>query len=231
MKQIVSDAIVLRRINYQEADRILTVLSSENGKIVLLAKGVRKPKSKMAGGIELFGTNQVTYIAGKGEINTLISARVKKHYGSIVGDLDRTQSAYEFIKLINKSIENDSGEEFYGLLESAFGYLDDIKVDLDIIRVWFGLRFLDLMGHSPNLDLDEEVKAGDASTKFRFDLDKMNFATDENGAYSPNHLKLFVLSLSSGPDQLRRVVGVTDLMPQLLNLVQNLMISSGFSKI
>ena len=44
---------VLRRTNYGEADRILNIITPE-GKISAIAKGVRKEKSKLAGGIEMF---------------------------------------------------------------------------------------------------------------------------------------------------------------------------------
>ena len=51
-------AIVLRRTNYGESDRILSLLTPE-GKIAVLARGVRKEKSRLAGGIELFSTDDV----------------------------------------------------------------------------------------------------------------------------------------------------------------------------
>ena len=47
MKQVVTKAIVLARTNYGEADRIVSVLTADKGKVRLLAKGVRKIKSKM----------------------------------------------------------------------------------------------------------------------------------------------------------------------------------------
>jgi DNA repair protein RecO (recombination protein O) len=232
MKQIVTSAIVLKRINYQEADRIITVITKTDGKITLLAKGVRKPKSKLAGGIELLSTNEITFIAGKGEINTLISARLEKNYDNIIRDLSRTQSAYEFIKLINKSIENDAGMEFYSLLESAFEYLNDQKIGLDVVRIWFGLQFLQLMGHSPSNEiLIEEAEGSNEKKNYRFDLDKMSFAPSESGSYSPNHLKFFRLSLINEPVQLQRVVDINKFLPQTLSLVQALMVTSGFNKV
>ena len=53
--------IVLRRTDFGEADRILTLLTPE-GKKTAIARGVRKPKSKLAGGIELFSLNEVVLI-------------------------------------------------------------------------------------------------------------------------------------------------------------------------
>ena len=65
MNNIVDEAIVLKRIEYGEADRILTVLTKNHGKISVIAKGVRKPKSKLAGGIEIFCVNSISYVNSK----------------------------------------------------------------------------------------------------------------------------------------------------------------------
>ncbi|HEX2615498.1 MAG TPA: DNA repair protein RecO, partial [Nitrososphaera sp.] len=54
MRRFRSDALVISRTNFGEADRILTFLTPNHGKVRGIAKGVRKPKSKLAGGIELF---------------------------------------------------------------------------------------------------------------------------------------------------------------------------------
>jgi DNA repair protein RecO len=68
--QIVTKGIVLSRRDYQEADRILSVLTPDNGKVSLIAKGVRKPKSKLAGGIELFSVSQLTYLPSHNDLKT-----------------------------------------------------------------------------------------------------------------------------------------------------------------
>ena len=49
-----TDAIILRRSDFGEADRLLTVFTPERGKLRLLAKGVRKTTSRKAGHVELF---------------------------------------------------------------------------------------------------------------------------------------------------------------------------------
>src|SRR5256885_8858328 len=100
-----TQAIILNRTDYGEADRIISFLTPDHGKLKAIAKGVRKSKSKLAGGIELFSVSEVSFIIGRSEINTIISTRLVKHYGNIVKDLDRTGAAYEFIKSLNKATE------------------------------------------------------------------------------------------------------------------------------
>ena len=80
-------AIVLRRTDFGEADRILTLLTPE-GKKTAIARGVRKPKSKLAGGIEFFSLNEVVLIEGKSEMKTLSSARMCEFFGEILKDFE-----------------------------------------------------------------------------------------------------------------------------------------------
>lgn len=119
MQTIATTGIVLSRTNYQEADRIMTFLTSNQGKVRVIAKGVRKAKSKMAGGIELFSVSGITYVSGVSELHTLVSARLKKHYGNIVADINKTLLAYEFMKRINKVTEDAAGAEYFELLNKA----------------------------------------------------------------------------------------------------------------
>jgi len=62
MKKIVTSAIVLSRINFGEADKIVTFITPSSGKLSCIARGARKIKSKLAGGIELFSVNTISYI-------------------------------------------------------------------------------------------------------------------------------------------------------------------------
>ncbi|MEJ0073760.1 MAG: DNA repair protein RecO [Candidatus Saccharibacteria bacterium] len=90
--QQVTTGIVLTRVDYGEADRIITLITPDQGKLRLMAKGVRRIKSKLAGGIELFSVSNITFIRGRGDIGTLVSSRVLTHYGRIVSDLDRNHA-------------------------------------------------------------------------------------------------------------------------------------------
>src|SRR5664279_3509870 len=125
MRQIVSEAIILNRIDYGEADRILTLLTPDYGKLSLVAKGVRRIKSKLAGGIELFSVSDITFIKGRGEIGTLVSTRLKKHYGAIVTDYERTMLGYELIKRLHRVTEDQTESEYFDLLREAFEALND----------------------------------------------------------------------------------------------------------
>jgi len=74
MKTERTRAVVLRRTNYGEADRIVQLLTPV-GRRSVMARGVRKEKSKLAGGIELFAVSDVVLGQGKGDLGVVTSAR------------------------------------------------------------------------------------------------------------------------------------------------------------
>lgn len=224
MKQIVTNAVVLRRINYQEADRIVTFLTSDQGKITGMAKGVRKPKSKLAGGIELFGVSQITFIPGKSDINTLISTRLINNFGNIVKDFKRTQFGYEVLKLVNKSLEIEGDEEVYKLLLSTLESLNNLDISLSLTKFWFSLRFLDLMGHSPNIEVEE-------AENYIFDSSKMMFVVSPDGVYDKNDVKVLRLALLNDPDKLTKIVGIDKMAEKLVNITQTMLIDTGFNPV
>lgn len=155
MKKQSTNAIVLRRVEYGEADRIVTLLTKDFGKVSAIAKSVRKLKSKLAGGIELLCVAEVSLLSGKGSMDTLVSARTVKQFGEIVKDLDRLNSAYDFIKQLTKLTEDGEGSEFYAVLAEGLAALNDSTIPLELTQTWFYLQVLKLVGQQPNLEYDQ----------------------------------------------------------------------------
>lgn len=213
MNQLVTTGIVLARTNYGEADRIVTMLTPDHGKLRLMAKGVRREKSKLAGGIELFSVSNITFIKGRSEIGTLVSTRLKQHYGHIVEDLTRVQLGYDLIKQLNKIIEDRAEAEYFQLLEQCLDALNDATIDLRLVQAWFDAQLLRLGGHMPNLVTDAFGEKLDASATYDFDYDSMAFAKHDHGQFDANHIK-FMRLLFSGthPKVLQQVKNVSELL-------------------
>ena len=220
MYQIVTTAIVLGRTDYGEADRILTLITPDHGKLRLMAKGVRRVKSKLAGGIELFSTSAITFVKGRGEIGTLVSTRLTKHYSHIVQDLDRSMLGYELIKQLNKITEDEPGEEYFRLLQQTFEALDDMVVPLTLTRFWFSAQLLRLSGHTPNLQIDVAGKRLLPNQAYHFDLEHMCLTPSELGPLQADHIKFLRLSFAAGPAKvLSQVRGSAELLEPLSPLV------------
>lgn len=206
--QRLTQAIVLTRTDYGEADRILTLLTPDQGKLRLMAKGVRRVKSKLAGGIELFSVTDITYIRGRGDIGTLVSSRLATHYGHIVKDIDRTMLGYELIKRLHKSTEDEPEPEYFELLQQAFESLNTAAISLDVIRTWFSAQLLRLGGHAPNLLRETGGAKLSANQTYEFSFDDGAFRPQPGGSFGADDIKFLRLLFSPNrPVVLAKVSG------------------------
>lgn len=224
MKQLVTKAIVLRRTNYQESDRILTLLTPDMGKVSVLAKGVRKSKSKMAGGIELFSVSEISYIQGKGELCTLTSSRLITYYENIVKDINRTMLGYDLIKLLNKVTEDNPEPEYFELLSEALLALNDAKLDQDLIQLWFSAQLLRIAGHTPSLRSDASGKPLEKDRNYLFSYEDMAFSAHPEGTFGADNIKFLRLVFSGNkPEILQKVSGVEKLIKPTQTLIQTIL--------
>jgi DNA repair protein RecO len=224
MKQVVTRGIVLSRTNYGEADRIITVVTPDQGKLRLIAKGVRKPKSKLAGGIELFSVSDLTFIRGKGDIGTLISSRLDTHFGTIVKDIDRTMLGYDLIKQLNRATEDETESDYFYLLEKGLRALDTEHINSDLIRLWFGAQLLRLGGHTPNMQTDTAGKKLMVENIYNFSFDDMSFdAAPNGGRFDAGCIKaLRLLFSNNSPNTLCNVEGINAELKNIAPLVNTM---------
>ncbi len=223
MKRHTTTAIIIRRTNFGEADRILSLLTPDAGKQQLMARGVRKVKSKLAGGIELFSVSQVSYLLGRGEIGTLVSARLDQHYGMIVRDIERVQLGYELLRLLDRVTEDEAEPAYFDLLRHAFIALNDLTIDLLLVRLWFSAQLLRLTGHKPNLTTLADDQALSVGQAYGFDFETVRFVAQANGGYSTDDIKFLRLLFSDNrPQTLANVRGARDYLDHAQPLVQTM---------
>lgn len=221
MKQLQTTGIILSRTDYGEADRIVTMLTPDQGKLRLMARGVRKINSKLAGGIELFSVSQVSYIKGRGEIGTLISTRLITHYGKIIQNIDRVQLGYAIIKMLNKTTEDQPEAEYFKLLQRGFEALDDATISTELISLWFQAQLLSQAGHLPNLLTNTGGKELEQDNSYEFDIDAVAFAIKPEGHFTSDHIKaLRLLFGGNSPATLSRVEGLGSLLADLAPLIR-----------
>ncbi|HXR50355.1 MAG TPA: DNA repair protein RecO [Verrucomicrobiae bacterium] len=220
MNQLITKGIILSRIDYGEADRIITLLTPDHGKLRLMARGVRKVKSKLAGGIELFSVSDITFIQGRGEIGTLVSTRLVKHYSEIVKHIERVQLGYDLIKLLNKATEDNPETVYFDLLQQTFEALDDSSIELELIKAWFEAQLLKEAGHAPNLQLDTTGQKLTIDQAYNFDYDSMAFALQDSGSFTAAHIKALRLLFQQNILALKQVDGLLEVLPDVRGLVR-----------
>lgn len=144
-----SECIVLREMDYAEADRILTLLTP-NGKMSALAKGIRRPTSRKVGHLGLFYRAQVMLARGR-NLDLITQAESLEEYEGLRGDLWRFTCACYVAELVERfAQEGEESQSLYDLLAQGLRWF----ADEDDLRLWmryFETRLLHLAGYSPEL--------------------------------------------------------------------------------
>src|SRR6266851_260888 len=143
-------AVVLRKLDYGEADRIFTLLTRNHGKVGAIAKGVRRPESKLGPSLELYGHVDVLLAKGRGELDVV--AQVQRMSGlRITGDVERMSHAALIAELAERVCEDRHPVD--GVYELAVMALDELARETDPRRAsaYFLMAALDLLGYAPQL--------------------------------------------------------------------------------
>lgn len=205
-------AIVLRRTNYGEADRILQLLTPE-GKRSVMARGVRREKSKLAGGIELFAVCDVVITEGKGELGILTSARLVQFYRHILEDYDTMQFAYEVVKQVGRASEMVDEPEWYDVLAEVLMALDSLTISRQLVQTWFYLRYAALLGHELSLTHDTTGQPLRPDVRYMYDESEMGLREAREGNIAADQIKLLRLINAKSLKVLAQVGGVESTLP------------------
>jgi DNA repair protein RecO (recombination protein O) len=145
-------AIILKRRDFGEADRLLTILTPGHGKLDVVAKGARKPTSSKTGHVELFTRVDMLIHQGR-ELGIAVQAEMTMPYLAIREDLGRGAYASYVAELLDRftgDADADSGALF-ALLDTTLDRLchDD---DPRLAVRYYEIRLLDLVGFRPELN-------------------------------------------------------------------------------
>ncbi len=147
-----TEAIVLRTMDLGEADRVLTVLTPRLGKLRVIAKGVRRPRSRIGGALQPFSDVQLVLAVGR-TFDVVTSTSLEDPHLGLRNDLHSTAAAWYVVELADRFCEGaaDSHEAFR-LLAQVLSALDaGSEVTRDVVTRWFELALLDAMGFRPEL--------------------------------------------------------------------------------
>ena len=158
-----ADAVVLRRHDLGEADRIVTVFTAQHGKVRAVAKGVRRPTSKLGGHLELFIHSQIVLARGR-NLDVITQAETVSSFLGLREDLWRASHAYYVAELLDRMTE-DRAENLplFRLLLATLDRVSSARRPDQAVR-FFEMQVLGLLGYRPELrhcvqcrrDLDPE---------------------------------------------------------------------------
>ncbi|MCA9375956.1 MAG: DNA repair protein RecO, partial [Candidatus Doudnabacteria bacterium] len=120
-----SPAIVLRRRNLREADRIVTLYTRTHGKVAAIARGVKKPTSRLAGHLELGTVVDLSFAEGKGDLYTVTGAQGITPMVHASGVIDVLPVFTHFLEVVDQMTQDaEPDTRLYDLLSSTLQQLD-----------------------------------------------------------------------------------------------------------
>jgi DNA repair protein RecO (recombination protein O) len=161
-----TEGLVLRHLDYGEADRILTLVTPEFGKLRAIAKGSRKVTSKMASAVDLVTRGQFVLATGR-ELDVVTQGVVQERFDHVRESLWHATAGYTVAEALDRALEDrEPHEAIYTLALETLRRLD---ADADAwlaqpdpqnpagptARGWAAMRFfeltlLDLLGYRPS---------------------------------------------------------------------------------
>lgn len=145
-----TEAVILRRQDFGEADRLLTLLTPEHGKFRAIAKGARKPTARKTGHVELFALVDMLIARGR-ELHIVAQAETKEPFLVLREDLVRSTYANHFAELMDRFTgDHDTGQAEFRLLVNGLGWLCT-DIDPRLVARYYELALLGLAGFAPSL--------------------------------------------------------------------------------
>lgn len=145
-----TEAIILRRKDFGEADRVLTLFTPDLGKIRVVGKGIRKPRSRKAGHLELFTRAKLLLAKGR-DLDVVTQAETIDAHRAVREDLLRGAHAAYVVELLDKfTPDEQESRELYNLLAQALHWLCDAP-DVALTTRYYELHLLSMAGYQPEL--------------------------------------------------------------------------------
>lgn len=152
MKHLKTEALVIRSQSYSEADKLLTLLTLEGGKVPSIARGACKTKSKLAASVQLFTRGDFLLYRGK-TLATVTQGEILNSFYPLRVDLLKYAYGQYFCELIGRLLEeNEPCPQEYRLLLSALETMNGDTAYLEVLARSFELKLLKNLGYTPYLD-------------------------------------------------------------------------------
>lgn len=147
-----TQALILRRRHFGEADRLLTLITPDHGKIDAVAKGARKPASKKTGHVELYTRADVLISRGR-ELDILTQAEMIEPYLPLRENLERGAYASYAAELLDRfTFTGDSDlRGLFALLDETFARLSS-DPDPRLATRYYEMHLLERVGFRPELN-------------------------------------------------------------------------------
>jgi len=159
-----AQGVVIRHVEYGEADRILTFYTLEYGKVQAIAKGIRKLRSRKAGHLEPFTRVELMLAKGR-NLDVISQAEAQSTYENLRSDLKLIAYGAYIVELLDRfTYEEGENRLLYQLLVDALTRLDE-GIPAQTVVHYYEVHLMDLLGFKPQLQVcvacGEKIKPED----------------------------------------------------------------------
>ena len=152
MPSFTTPAIVIRRADYGDYDRMITLFSPEHGRIDAIARGCRRPKSPLVNAVEPFTSGEFQLYERRGRF-TLEQCQISESFFDLRADYDRLCHGVYWLKLLDAAILPDTPmPELFITTLRALAYLNYGELPTELVTMAFEMHFMALNGLSPAMD-------------------------------------------------------------------------------
>lgn len=213
-------AYVIRRTNYGEADRIINLITPE-GKISAIAKGVRKEKSKLAGGIEMFSLININIHRGKSELGVVTSTKMLKYYDKLLTDFNKMELAALILKRVSMLAESSDSPDYFKIVDQGLSCLN-AGLNEKLVESWFWLNLMKVSGEEINLYRDTDGQKLVPEKRYDWDTMAMSFTKNEQGRFGADEIKMLRLILTTDLGVVGRVKNIDGMLVNILDLARRI---------
>lgn len=168
-------ALILNRWDFGEDDGRVAVYSLERGRLELVARGLKKIKSKLAGHLEPITLSDIMAVRGR-QYDYAGAAVGRQGYFNIKNDLEKIAAAGAAIRVFNKIIKvGEADGEIFKLLKNFLDALDGAaggKISFELLSWLFIFKLLVKLGHKPELYQCVNCRAKILPAGLKFDLSR-----------------------------------------------------------
>jgi len=226
-----TEGLILRHLNFREADRLVSIYSAERGLINVVAKASRKISSKLAGSLEPFTLAKFMIVKGK-KYDTVASSEIIDVFRDLKSDLKKIRAAIFFADIVMstaKEMQRDA--KLYDFLVSSFMELKKTQSDKKQVlnwRMWIYVwQYLAQSGYQPELYTCRVCQAKIKPEILYFNYKKGGLVCrscgsgENNVVISQNLVKIFRLILADETDKCQQIKITPDLRKEFILHTKN----------
>lgn len=152
MASLNTAALVVRRSDYSDYDRMVTLFSPQHGRIDAIARGCRKPKSPLLNASEPFASGEFA-LYQRGERFSIEQCQIQESFYELRNDYDRLCHGIYWLKLLDSVLMPDVPmPDLFLITLRALAHLNYSDLPAELLTMAFEMHLMAQLGYAPRMD-------------------------------------------------------------------------------